>query len=128
MACGIPVICSNTSSLPEVAGDAALLVDPAESATSCQVCLPPAVIAFDSQACLCYHFIKNVSMKLAGGVMIRTQIQLKEAQYRSLKELAAHQHTSVFMNVNRKGDHRDNRKGTHPCCQVQVMFRAENHL
>ena len=30
MACGTPVVCSNTSSLPEVAGDAALLVDPAD--------------------------------------------------------------------------------------------------
>ena len=28
MHCGTPVICSNTSSLPELAGDAALLVDP----------------------------------------------------------------------------------------------------
>jgi glycosyltransferase involved in cell wall biosynthesis len=28
MACGTPVVCSNTSSLPEVAGDAALLVTP----------------------------------------------------------------------------------------------------
>jgi alpha-1,3-rhamnosyl/mannosyltransferase len=28
MACGIPVICSNSSSLPEVAGDVAVLVDP----------------------------------------------------------------------------------------------------
>ncbi len=28
MACGIPVICSNTSSLPEVAGDAAVMIDP----------------------------------------------------------------------------------------------------
>ena len=28
MACGAPVICSNAASLPEVAGDAALLVDP----------------------------------------------------------------------------------------------------
>ncbi|MCL7454180.1 MAG: glycosyltransferase family 4 protein [Anaerolineae bacterium] len=28
MACGVPVVCSGTSSLPEVAGDAALLVDP----------------------------------------------------------------------------------------------------
>jgi glycosyltransferase involved in cell wall biosynthesis len=28
MACGTPVVCSNRSSLPEVAGDAALLVDP----------------------------------------------------------------------------------------------------
>ncbi len=31
MACGVPVICSNTSSLPEVAGDAALLVDPTDA-------------------------------------------------------------------------------------------------
>ncbi len=30
MACGVPVLCSNTSSLPEVAGDAALLVNPLE--------------------------------------------------------------------------------------------------
>lgn len=30
MACGTPVICSNTSSLPEVAGDAAVLIDPAD--------------------------------------------------------------------------------------------------
>jgi glycosyltransferase involved in cell wall biosynthesis len=28
MACGTPVVTSNVSSLPEVAGDAALLVDP----------------------------------------------------------------------------------------------------
>ncbi len=28
MACGVPVICSNVSSLPEAAGDAAILVDP----------------------------------------------------------------------------------------------------
>ncbi len=31
MACGAPVVCSNTSSLPEVAGDAALLVDPLDT-------------------------------------------------------------------------------------------------
>lgn len=31
MACGAPVLCSNTSSLPEIAGDAALLVDPADT-------------------------------------------------------------------------------------------------
>lgn len=30
MACGTPVICSNLASLPEVAGDAALLIDPTE--------------------------------------------------------------------------------------------------
>lgn len=32
MACGIPVICSNTTSLPELVGDAALLVDPLDVA------------------------------------------------------------------------------------------------
>lgn len=32
MACGTPVICSNSSSLPELAGDAALLIDPLDSA------------------------------------------------------------------------------------------------
>ena len=31
-ACGCPVICSNTSSLPEVAGEGALLVDPTDTA------------------------------------------------------------------------------------------------
>jgi glycosyltransferase involved in cell wall biosynthesis len=31
-ACGTPVLCSNTSSLPEVAGDAALFVDPLDAA------------------------------------------------------------------------------------------------
>lgn len=30
MACGVPVVCSNVSSLPEVAGDAALTVDPTD--------------------------------------------------------------------------------------------------
>jgi glycosyltransferase involved in cell wall biosynthesis len=32
MACGTPVICSGTSSLPEVAGDAAILLDPSDRA------------------------------------------------------------------------------------------------
>ena len=31
MACGAPTICSNTSALPEVGGDAALLVDPSDT-------------------------------------------------------------------------------------------------
>ena len=31
MACGVPVVCSNASSLPEVAGDAALLIEPSNT-------------------------------------------------------------------------------------------------
>ncbi len=42
MACGCPVVTSNTSSLPEVAGDAALLVDP-HSVTSIQLGLERAL-------------------------------------------------------------------------------------
>ena len=33
MACGTPVICSNTTSLPEVVGNAALLIDPEQPAS-----------------------------------------------------------------------------------------------
>jgi glycosyltransferase involved in cell wall biosynthesis len=36
MACGCPVITSNTSSMPEVAGDAAVIIDPFEPATISQ--------------------------------------------------------------------------------------------
>lgn len=32
MACGIPVICSNVSTLPEVVGDAGILIDPSDEA------------------------------------------------------------------------------------------------
>jgi glycosyltransferase involved in cell wall biosynthesis len=32
MACGTPVVCSNSSSLPEVVGEAGLLVDPTDTA------------------------------------------------------------------------------------------------
>jgi len=36
MACGVPVVCSNASSLPEVAGDAALLVHPLDTGALAQ--------------------------------------------------------------------------------------------
>ena len=36
MACGIPVIASNTSSLPEVIGDAGIMVDPTDIASLCE--------------------------------------------------------------------------------------------
>ena len=36
MACGIPVITSNTSSLPEVVGDAGIMVDPADVNSLCK--------------------------------------------------------------------------------------------
>jgi glycosyltransferase involved in cell wall biosynthesis len=40
MACGTPVVCSNSSSLPEVAGDAALLADPMHTeALASAICL-----------------------------------------------------------------------------------------
>ncbi|MCS7325318.1 MAG: glycosyltransferase family 4 protein, partial [Thermoflexales bacterium] len=39
MACGAPVACSNTSSLPEVVGDAALLFDPTSVDDIARACL-----------------------------------------------------------------------------------------
>ncbi len=48
MACGAPVICSNTSSLPELAGEAALLVDPLDTSA-----LASAILRLLSEADLC---------------------------------------------------------------------------
>ncbi len=39
MACGIPVVCSNAGSLPEVAGDAAILVEPDDTQAYCRAIL-----------------------------------------------------------------------------------------
>ena len=36
MACGIPVVTSNTSSLPEVIGDAGIMVDPDDVNSLCE--------------------------------------------------------------------------------------------
>ena len=43
MACGTPVICSNVSSLPEVGGDAALLIDPLDTEALAEAMLQVAV-------------------------------------------------------------------------------------
>lgn len=48
-----PVICSNTSSLPEVAGEAALMVDPYDTQA-----ITEAIRAFDSDADLRSHYVK----------------------------------------------------------------------
>lgn len=52
MLLGTPVICSNTSSLPEVAGDAALMVDPYDTQAITQ-----AIRAMDADAALRNHYI-----------------------------------------------------------------------
>jgi len=52
MLLGTPVICSNTSSLPEVAGDAALMVDPYDTQAITQ-----AIRALDADAALRDHYI-----------------------------------------------------------------------
>ena len=39
MQCGVPVITSNTSSLPEVVGDAGIMVDPQDADELCQAIL-----------------------------------------------------------------------------------------
>ncbi len=39
MACGVPVITSNTSSLPEVVDNAGIMVDPDDVNSLCEACL-----------------------------------------------------------------------------------------
>lgn len=52
MLLGTPVICSNTSSLPEVAGDAALMVDPYDTQA-----LTQAIRTLDADAALREHYV-----------------------------------------------------------------------
>ena len=54
MACGTPVITSNVSSLPEVAGGAALLVDPASTTE-----------------------LSDAMLRLAGDAELRAQLRIK---------------------------------------------------
>lgn len=52
MLLGTPVICSDTASLPEVAGDAALMVDPYDTAA-----LTQAIRAFEADAAMRDHYV-----------------------------------------------------------------------
>lgn len=54
MQLGTPVICSNTASLPEVAGDAALMVDPYDT-----VALTAAIRRLDADAALCAELTRR---------------------------------------------------------------------
>jgi glycosyltransferase involved in cell wall biosynthesis len=54
MQAGTPVICSNTTSLPEVAGDAAILVDPTDKTALCQ-----AMYSLLTDDCLRRDYIKK---------------------------------------------------------------------
>ena len=59
MACGAPVICSNTSSLPELAGEAALLVDPLDISA-----LASAILRILSEADLCGRLVEKGSAQI----------------------------------------------------------------
>lgn len=74
MACGVPVACSNTSSLPEVAGDAAVLFDPSS----------PDDIANEIRALLdCREMYVERGLKRASGFTWRACAEM------TLKELEA---------------------------------------
>ncbi|MDZ7833020.1 MAG: glycosyltransferase family 1 protein [Desulfobacterales bacterium] len=61
MACGCPVVCADTASLPEVAGDAAILCDPDDS-----ICLADAIQrVFDSDEL--YSRMRRQGLKRAAG-------------------------------------------------------------
>ena len=80
MACGVPVITSNISSLPEVAGDAAILIDPADPAA-----LRDAIIAVDTDSTLREQLVESGYRQAGKFSWQRSASQLLSV-YRSLLE------------------------------------------
>ena len=80
MACGVPVITSNISSLPEVAGDAAILIDPADPAA-----LRDAIIAVDADSTLREQLVESGYRQAGKFSWQRSASQLLSV-YRSLLE------------------------------------------
>ncbi len=71
-ACGTPVISSNSSSLPEVAGEAALLVDPYDTAG-----IVEAIVALEKQPALHQHLVQAGYERAAGFTWQRSAQQLR---------------------------------------------------
>ena len=78
MACGVPVIASNVSSLPEVAGDAGILVDPTDTAA-----LRDAMIAVETEPNLRQQLVEKGYRQAARFTWRRSASQLLSV-YRSL--------------------------------------------
>lgn len=81
MACGVPVIASNISSLPEVAGDAAILVDPNDTAA-----LGDAMLAVETESTLREQLIQKGYRQAEKFSWRRSAAQLLSV-YRSLLEV-----------------------------------------
>ncbi|MYI40844.1 MAG: glycosyltransferase family 4 protein [Chloroflexi bacterium] len=71
-ACGCPVISSDRSSLPEVAGEAALLIDPASTTD-----LVDAIIALEEQPALRERLVQAGYARAAGFTWQRSAQQLR---------------------------------------------------
>ena len=80
MACGVPVIASNISSLPEVAGDAAILIDPTDTAA-----LGDAMLAVETESTLREQLIQKGYRQAEKFCWRRSAAQLLSV-YRSLLE------------------------------------------
>ena len=84
MACGIPVLTSNTTSLPEVAGDAAILVNP-ESVDEIKTGIEKLVSDQALRANLIAKGLERVKLFSWDGVAARVQAVLDEVAERHEK-------------------------------------------
>ncbi|MGC8878430.1 MAG: glycosyltransferase family 4 protein [Anaerolineae bacterium] len=80
MACGTPVICSNTSSLPEVAGDAAVLVAPDD-----EIGLAEAMCAVWESSALRYTMIERGLARARELTWTRVAAQTVQAYQRAVE-------------------------------------------
>lgn len=82
MACGTPVITSNTSSMPEVAGDAAILIDPFEPQS-----IADAILKLDQDQELCNNLIDKGTLRAQKFSWASTARQVKQ----------------IYMDINKNG-------------------------
>jgi len=81
MACGAPVVCSNTGALPEVAGDAALLVNPSDT---------------DALATMLLRLLRNPKLR----ALLSKKGQAQAAKY--TWEACAQTHLTLYEEIARK--------------------------
>jgi len=83
MACGVPVITSNTSSMPEVAGDAAHIIDPTKSEDICKGIM---------------KIISDENYK--NGLIQRGLIRSKQFSWKGMASQVLEQYNQLYKEIN----------------------------
>lgn len=84
MACGVPVVTSNTSSMPEIAGDAAYIVDP-NSSDEIKTAIETILADKELRDSLCEKGVERAK-KFSWRIMAEQNLKLYNEVYTELKE------------------------------------------